>query len=181
VTLERIQRDGRVLATDLAQEFQTSEDTSHRALRGLAAQGLCTRVYGGVLAMSPASGSVVQRRRVRRPVIDDDHRVRESLINLLNSRGLHVGAYSSALKFLQSDTIANVHCVISDIVMDGMDGLELCRLLSQCYLCLPVILISGRDHSVIQRGDFAGSTFLQKPLDADEVIRAVSVALANKG
>jgi FixJ family two-component response regulator len=113
-------------------------------------------------------------------VIDDDHRIRESLINLLNSRGLSVIAYSSAMEFLQSNTIQNVRCVISDIVMRGMDGLELYRLLSQHYPGLPVILISGRVRSVIQRGDFAGTTFLQKPLDADEVIRAVSVALAHK-
>jgi DeoR/GlpR family transcriptional regulator of sugar metabolism len=61
--LERIRRDGRVLSADLAREFSTSEDTIRRALRDLAAQGLCARVYGGALAISPASGTVVQRRR----------------------------------------------------------------------------------------------------------------------
>jgi DeoR/GlpR family transcriptional regulator of sugar metabolism len=61
--LERIRRDGRVLATDLAREFSTSEDTIRRALRDLAAQGLCARVYGGALAISSASGTNLQRRR----------------------------------------------------------------------------------------------------------------------
>src|SRR5580693_4064944 len=61
--LQRIHKDGRVLATDLAQEFQTSEDTIRRALRDLAAQGRCTRVYGGALAMSAASGSALERRK----------------------------------------------------------------------------------------------------------------------
>ncbi|WP_371417508.1 DeoR/GlpR family DNA-binding transcription regulator [Granulicella sp. S190] len=61
--LARIRKDGRVLAAELAQEFQTSEDTIRRSLRDLAAQGLCTRVYGGALAMSPASGSSSQRRK----------------------------------------------------------------------------------------------------------------------
>jgi DeoR/GlpR family transcriptional regulator of sugar metabolism len=61
--LERIRKDGRVLATDLAREFSTSEDTIRRALRDLAAQGLCARVYGGALAISPASGSILQRKR----------------------------------------------------------------------------------------------------------------------
>jgi DeoR/GlpR family transcriptional regulator of sugar metabolism len=59
--LERIRKDGRVLATDLAREFSTSEDTIRRALRELAAQGLCARVYGGALAISPASGTLLQR------------------------------------------------------------------------------------------------------------------------
>src|ERR1700677_566432 len=60
---KRIRKNGRVLATDLAREFQTSEDTIRRALRDLAAQGLCTRVYGGALAMSSASGPAQQRRK----------------------------------------------------------------------------------------------------------------------
>jgi DeoR/GlpR family transcriptional regulator of sugar metabolism len=60
--LERIRKDGRVLAADLAREFSTSEDTIRRALRDLAAQGLCTRVYGGALAISPASGTILQRK-----------------------------------------------------------------------------------------------------------------------
>jgi len=61
--MERIQTDGRVLAADLAREFSTSEDTIRRALRDLAAQGLCARVYGGALAISPASEPVLQRRK----------------------------------------------------------------------------------------------------------------------
>jgi DeoR/GlpR family transcriptional regulator of sugar metabolism len=61
--LDRIRKEGRVLATDLAREFSTSEDTIRRALRDLAAQGLCARVYGGALAISPASGTIIQRRR----------------------------------------------------------------------------------------------------------------------
>jgi FixJ family two-component response regulator len=84
-------------------------------------------------------------------VIDDDHRIRKSLINLSNSRGLSVIAYLSAMELLQSNTIQNVRSVISDIVMRGMDGLELYRLLSQRYPGLPVILISGKDRSVSRR------------------------------
>jgi DeoR/GlpR family transcriptional regulator of sugar metabolism len=60
--LERNRANGRVLSANLAQEFATSEDTIRRTLRDLAAQGLCTRVYGGALAVSPASGPAKQRR-----------------------------------------------------------------------------------------------------------------------
>ena len=54
--LERLRRDGRVLAADLAQAFDTSEDTVRRDLRDLAGRGLCRRVYGGALPVSPAAG-----------------------------------------------------------------------------------------------------------------------------
>src|ERR1700722_16965976 len=55
--LERLDRDGRVLATALAEAFATSEDTIRRDLRDLAGRGLCRRVYGGALPVSPASRS----------------------------------------------------------------------------------------------------------------------------
>src|ERR1700735_1473485 len=55
--LERLGRDVRVLATSLAETFLTSEDTIRRDLRELAGRGLCRRVYGGALPVSPASSS----------------------------------------------------------------------------------------------------------------------------
>jgi DeoR/GlpR family transcriptional regulator of sugar metabolism len=59
--LERLAGEGRVVAQELAQRFGTSEDTIRRDLRELAAAGLCKRVYGGALPLSPASGSIVER------------------------------------------------------------------------------------------------------------------------
>lgn len=61
--LERLSCDGRVVAHELARQFCTSEDTIRRDLRELAAAGLCKRVYGGALPLSPASGSLVERMR----------------------------------------------------------------------------------------------------------------------
>ncbi len=59
--LERLGRDGRVLAAPLAEIFSTSEDTIRRDLRDLAGRGLCRRVYGGALPLSPASSSAQVR------------------------------------------------------------------------------------------------------------------------
>jgi DeoR/GlpR family transcriptional regulator of sugar metabolism len=59
--LDRVRRNGRVLANELAIEFETSEDTIRRALRELAEQGLCKRVYGGALAISPGSEAIAVR------------------------------------------------------------------------------------------------------------------------
>ena len=60
--LDRLARRGRVLAGELAREFRTSEDTIRRDLRDMAAAGLCRRVYGGALPLSPASGSLAVRQ-----------------------------------------------------------------------------------------------------------------------
>jgi DeoR/GlpR family transcriptional regulator of sugar metabolism len=59
--LDRLRRGGRVLASELAIQFGISEDTARRDLRALAAAGLCRRVYGGALPLSPAGGPIAQR------------------------------------------------------------------------------------------------------------------------
>jgi DeoR/GlpR family transcriptional regulator of sugar metabolism len=60
----KLQRHGRVLAAELASEFGVSEDTIRRDLREMASAGLCERVYGGALPVSPANGSLKQRMSV---------------------------------------------------------------------------------------------------------------------
>jgi DeoR/GlpR family transcriptional regulator of sugar metabolism len=60
----RLEREGRVVAADLARIYATSEDTIRRDLRTLAAAGRCQRVYGGALPAAPAAGPVSARRRV---------------------------------------------------------------------------------------------------------------------
>jgi DeoR/GlpR family transcriptional regulator of sugar metabolism len=60
----RLQANGRVFAAELALEFGVSEDTVRRDLREMAAAGLCERVYGGALPISPAGGSLSQRAAV---------------------------------------------------------------------------------------------------------------------
>ncbi len=59
---DRLSSGGRVVAAELAGEFGTSEDTIRRDLRELAAAGICRRVYGGALPLSPASGSLSERQ-----------------------------------------------------------------------------------------------------------------------
>lgn len=59
---ERLAAEGRVLATDLARDLGTSEDTIRRDLRELASLGECRRVYGGALSISPASGTMAERQ-----------------------------------------------------------------------------------------------------------------------
>jgi DeoR/GlpR family transcriptional regulator of sugar metabolism len=61
--LEKLARRGRVLASELAREFATSEDTIRRDLRDMAALGLVRRVYGGALPLSPASGTLLSRQQ----------------------------------------------------------------------------------------------------------------------
>jgi FixJ family two-component response regulator len=60
-------------------------------------------------------------------VVDDDHRTLESLADLLEAAGYDVRLYSSATVFLERDGLSDIDCLISDIVMSGMNGIELRR------------------------------------------------------
>src|ERR1700733_16254408 len=79
-------------------------------------------------------------------VIDDDHRVRESLHNLLASYGYRAETYSSAELFLASDGLAQSNCIIADVEMRHreMTGLELLNYVKGNRREIPVIIITGK-------------------------------------
>jgi FixJ family two-component response regulator len=114
-------------------------------------------------------------------VIDDDFHVLESLDSLLVSAGYSVQAYQSAESFLNADGDSNIDCVISDIGMPALGGLDLQGQLLAKRPNLPVILITGR-YDVSAPGVSAPNNrgFFRKPVDAFELLQAVGAALANR-
>lgn len=74
-------------------------------------------------------------------VVDDDTSVRESLQGLIRSVGLAVEVFASAEEFLKSDHLRNTRCLILDVRMPGMNGLELQRRLAVSHCEIPVIFI----------------------------------------
>src|SRR5579863_1661052 len=97
--------------------------------------------------------------------VDDDFRVRESIKSLLESAGFAPVVFSSAEGFLQSGTLAAARCVITDVRMPGMSGIELQRRIRLERPTLPVILISARHNDEIRQKaiDDGALDFLYKP------------------
>jgi len=121
--------------------------------------------------MADATGRIVA-------VVDDDHRVLESLRSLLEAAGHGVRAFPSASDFLQHEEMPLVGCVISDVGMPVTDGFELRRLVKARRPDLPVILISGRVDFDHLRGLENGSTrFFMKPFNGQELLASVAAAL----
>src|SRR5271169_4905651 len=83
--------------------------------------------------------------------VDDDFRVRESMESLLASAGYSPVMFSSAEELLGSGTLAVATCVVSDVRMPGMDGLELLRRIRLERPALPVILLSARHNDEIRQ------------------------------
>jgi FixJ family two-component response regulator len=113
-------------------------------------------------------------------VVDDDQSVRESLASLCRSVGLGVKVFGSAEEFLGSDQIQATDCLILDMRMPGMDGLELQSHLNVSHPALPVVFITahGSDDAMRLRALDAGAVdYLLKPLSEDEVLNAIETAL----
>jgi FixJ family two-component response regulator len=111
--------------------------------------------------------------------VDDDFRVRESIESLLSSAGFTPWIFPSAEEFLQSGTISSAACLITDVRMPGIDGLELQRRVGLDRPRLPVIFMSAHyDDETRRRAISQGAAaFLYKPFDAADLLGAIERAL----
>jgi FixJ family two-component response regulator len=111
--------------------------------------------------------------------VDDDFRIRQSIASLLESAGYAPVVFSSAEEFLGSGTLAAATCVITDVRMPGMDGLELQRRIRLERPALPVIVMSAHHTAEIRQIalDQGAVDFLYKPFDAANLLKMVQSAL----
>ena len=113
-------------------------------------------------------------------IVDDDASVREALEGLLRSAGFRVEVFVSAAEFLGSARVSDAACLILDVRMPGMGGLELQDELVGSNRAVPIIFITAhgdadaRDRA-LERGAIG---FLQKPFGDDAVLDAIGAALA---
>ena len=116
-------------------------------------------------------------------VVDDDDSVRESLDGLFRSVGFIAKVFASAEEFLNSDHLRTTDCLILDVRMPGMNGIELHRHLIANNFEMPVIFITahGSDGEVRARALKNGAlAYLDKPLSEDALLKAVDEALTSK-
>jgi two-component system response regulator FixJ len=112
-------------------------------------------------------------------VVDDDEAALDSLVMLLRSDGLNPRGFSSADKFLDALTPEARGCIISDVRMPGMDGVQLIRALKSMHCLLPVIVITGHaDVTVaVQAMKSGAAEFIQKPFESELILRLVRACL----
>ena len=112
-------------------------------------------------------------------LIDDDDGVRQSLAFSLTTAGLAVRAYESAVAFLEALPGVQPGCVVTDVRMPGIDGLELQRRLNEQAMNLPVIIITGHgDVRLAVEAMKAGAIdFIEKPFDDDVLLAAIQKAI----
>lgn len=112
-------------------------------------------------------------------IVDDDPHAREGIKELVESLGYNVRAFVSAQDFLQSGAVAKTSCLITDLQMPGLNGLELQeRLQAQGYQT-PVILITAYpNESHRRRALSAGAIgFLSKPFEEQSLLECLTIAM----
>lgn len=112
-------------------------------------------------------------------VVDDDDSVRESLQCLIRSFGFTVEAFASAEEFLKSDHLRDTRCLILDVRMPGMNGIELRRRLVASHCDIPVIFITAHgDETARSQALRDGAVdYLLKPFTEEELLNAIHAAL----
>ena len=113
-------------------------------------------------------------------IVDDDESIRNALVGLMKATGFSAGAFASAEEFLNSPERENTACLIADIRMPGMSGLELQAKLNSNYHRIPIIFITAHgDEKMRMQALRAGAVeFLTKPFDDETLIDSVRAALA---
>jgi two-component system, LuxR family, response regulator FixJ len=112
-------------------------------------------------------------------VIDDDEAMRDSLNFLLDSAGFEVTLFETAQQFL--DTLANLSfgCVISDVRMPGIDGIELLKQLKARQTAFPIIVMTGHGDVplAVEAMKLGAMDFLEKPFEDERLVAMIETAL----
>lgn len=120
-------------------------------------------------------------RNVQIAVIDDDDSFRAATEWLVRSLGFDVAGYESAQSFLDRCPDRNADCIISDINMPGMTGIELKQRLNEEGIEVPVIFVSAQTDSTLPRRviECGGQALLQKPFHGQNLIDAIHHAIGD--
>jgi len=112
-------------------------------------------------------------------IVDDDSAARNSVASLVLSRGLSVATFPSAMEFLAASTASQTGCVVADLRMPAMTGLELQQELKRRGNDIPVILITGHGdvRTAVQAMQAGAFTFLEKPCHNEELWSTICAAL----
>lgn len=118
-------------------------------------------------------------------VVDDDASMREAINTLISSLGLSVDEFLSAEDFLKAGQFHVFDCLILDVRMPGLDGLELQRRLNAARINIPIVFITAH-YSEDQRRvamEAGAVAFLRKPFTEQELLNAIdaSLAIRNRG
>ena len=112
-------------------------------------------------------------------VVDDDAQTRDALKNLMRSVGLHVEAFASAQDFLRSKRPDVPCCLVLDVRLRGLSGLDLQKRMADANIDIPIIFITASKRAGLRKTaqQLGAAGFFEKPYDAEELLAAINLIL----
>jgi FixJ family two-component response regulator len=110
-------------------------------------------------------------------IVDDDASVRRSMKNLLSSAGYHVETYAAAQEFLRAPAREDTDCLVLDLRMPGMTGLDLLARLRASGSTVPVVVVTAHGEEEARALEAGAFAFLTKPFRVDALLAVVKAAL----
>jgi FixJ family two-component response regulator len=112
-------------------------------------------------------------------IIDDDRSIRDAVARLVAALGYRTEVYSSGEEFINAAIKSEAGCLIIDIQLGDLTGVELARHLSAMGLTFPVIFMTGSHNEIVrkQASEFGCVAYLLKPFPADQLIKAITEAI----
>lgn len=115
-------------------------------------------------------------------VVDDDPSIREATIGLLEAYGYTAAAFASAEEFLGSEQLASTSCLITDVRMTGLSGVELLRHLLSVGYRIPTIFVTAHPEAYVRTAalNMGARCFLTKPVKEESLISCLEGALSGQ-
>ncbi len=128
--------------------------------------------------MTPAAD--IQRSNIY--IVDDDDAVRDSLQTFLEAAGYEVRCFASPTEFLAVAETIDYGCVLVDLQMPGMDGLELKHWLNQRNIALPVVVVTGHGDiaTAVEAMRAGAKDFIEKPFTDETILAGIRIGLADR-
>jgi len=147
-------------------------DLSRQSYESITYEGIIERCRNSHYVRSVANPPLIS-------IVDDDESVREALWGLVRSVGFAVSTFASAEEFVKSDQLGTADCLILDVCMPGMSGIELQRQLVAGHSEVPVIFITAHEDEGMRTQALNGGAeaVLIKPFSEEALLNAIQAAL----
>lgn len=135
-----------------------------------------TGIPGPGAAADPDRVPVAQEHCLRVAILDDDPSVRTAINRLVGASGMAGGSFSNCMELFNALPIFGPDCIILDLCMPGLDGLEVLGYLRKTGVVAPVIMITAQDDPSLRDTclNAGANAFLRKPLQATELLATIT-------
>ena len=117
---------------------------------------------------------------LRVAILDDDQSVRTAIGRLLKTSKMEVDAFATSIELFNAIERNRPSCIVLDLQMPGMDGVDVMRFLAECGIDIPTIVITAHDEPATRNRCLGAgaAAYLRKPLDAEELLKTIDDVVA---